>query len=106
MLFKLDINGTCIEIKLDRLPEVKDIDLNGISHEAFRHICILSGCDYLSSIPGMGLKTAYKLMKRNRMKVYNVNTLYVHWYSTLNTKLQYCIINIECNIFSFCCSRP
>lgn len=84
MLFKLDISGACIEIKLDRLQQVKDIDLNGVSQEAFRHMCILSGCDYLPSIPGMGLKTAYKLMKRNRMKVYNVNILYIYWYSTSN----------------------
>ncbi|EDV24061.1 uncharacterized protein TRIADDRAFT_26121 [Trichoplax adhaerens] len=71
VLFKLDPNGRGIEIRLDRLREVKDIDLNGVDHEAFRHICILSGCDYLPSIPGMGLKTAYKIMKRNRMKVYS-----------------------------------
>ena len=27
-------------------------------------MCILSGCDYLASVPGMGLSTANKLMKK------------------------------------------
>lgn len=30
--------------------------------EQFRRICMLSGCDYLDSIQGMGLKTASKLV--------------------------------------------
>lgn len=31
----------------------------------FLEMCILSGCDYLSSLPGVGLKTAYALMSRH-----------------------------------------
>lgn len=27
-------------------------------------MAILSGCDYLESVPGMGLKTAFKLMRK------------------------------------------
>jgi len=30
--------------------------------ERFRHMCILSGCDYLPSIPGIGLGRAKKLI--------------------------------------------
>lgn len=28
-------------------------------------ICILSGCDYLSGLPGVGIKTAYKLLEKH-----------------------------------------
>ena len=38
--------------------------LQGFSETSFRHMCILSGCDYLSSVPGMGLSTANKLLKK------------------------------------------
>jgi exonuclease-1 len=30
----------------------------------FRQVCILAGCDYLSSIPGLGVKTACQLIKK------------------------------------------
>ena len=39
--------------------------------EQFRQMCILSGCDYLSGIKGVGLKKAYKLFKEHG-NVYNV----------------------------------
>lgn len=29
-------------------------------------MCILAGCDYVPSLPGMGLKTAYKYFKKYR----------------------------------------
>ena len=32
--------------------------------QQFTNMCILSGCDYLSSIPSVGLKTAYKYIKK------------------------------------------
>lgn len=47
------------------LGSQSDFDLRSFNLEQFRHICILSGCDYLASVPGVGLKTAYRLMKKN-----------------------------------------
>ena len=38
--------------------------LKGFNEDSFRQMCILSGCDYLPSVPGMGLSTANKLMKK------------------------------------------
>lgn len=38
--------------------------LQGFDENSFRHMCILSGCDYLPSIPGMGLATANKMLKK------------------------------------------
>lgn len=36
-------------------------------------MCILSGCDYLPSVPGIGLTTAHKLMKKYGRNVNNVS---------------------------------
>ncbi|KAG5518137.1 hypothetical protein PMAC_003323 [Pneumocystis sp. 'macacae'] len=64
ILLKLDQYGECIEIKREKFPQVKEIDLSGWTDENFRHMAILSGCDYLASIRGIGLKTAYRLLKK------------------------------------------
>ena len=45
----------------------------GFTQESFRQMCILSGCDYLSSIPGVGLGRASKLMKRFNCNPYKVS---------------------------------
>jgi exonuclease-1 len=34
------------------------------NQEKFRHLCILSGCDYLGSLHGVGLKKAEKALSR------------------------------------------
>ncbi len=36
------------------------------SFEKFRYMCILSGCDYLASLPGIGLAKATKIFKLTR----------------------------------------
>ena len=40
------------------------ISLRGWSDTEFRAMAILSGCDYLPSIPGIGLKTACTLLRK------------------------------------------
>lgn len=42
------------------------ISLLGWSDSQFRAMAILSGCDYLASIAGIGLKTAWTLLKKHR----------------------------------------
>ena len=42
------------------------MNLNGWNDEMFRHMCILSGCDYLPNIPKVGIKRAYNLVKQKR----------------------------------------
>ena len=66
VLYKLDKNGNGIEILSSRIGEIAEINLRGWTMDQFKHMCILSGCDYLSSIPGIGLKTAYKLLRKHR----------------------------------------
>lgn len=65
MLYKLDKDGNGKEIQFRDLGLVKDLDLSRFSAEMFRHMCILSGCDYLESLPGMGLKKAHNLLQRH-----------------------------------------
>ncbi|KAG5437119.1 hypothetical protein PCANB_001240 [Pneumocystis canis] len=66
ILLKLNQYGECIEIKREKFPQIKEIDLSGWTDENFRYMAILSGCDYLESIRGIGLKTAYRLLKKHK----------------------------------------
>ncbi|KAK2873794.1 hypothetical protein FQN49_002074, partial [Arthroderma sp. PD_2] len=64
LLSKLDKNGDCIEINRGDFAACRDISLIGWTDENFRHMCILSGCDYLANIPKIGLKTAYRSIRK------------------------------------------
>lgn len=66
VLFKLDKDGYAQEILLKNLGNVTEVDLYNFSFQQFRQICILSGCDYLPSVMGVGLKTAYKWFQQHR----------------------------------------
>jgi exonuclease-1 len=64
VLFKMSEGGDGLLVDSARLGDVEGGKLQGFSETSFRHMCILSGCDYLSSVPGMGLSTANKLLKK------------------------------------------
>lgn len=64
VLFKLDSDGNCVNIKREKLGCVKEAPMHGWTDKEFREMAILSGCDYLSSITGLGIKTAHKLMRK------------------------------------------
>lgn len=64
LLSKLDQHGDCIEINRSEFTACRDISLIGWTDADFRHMCILSGCDYLPNIPKMGLKTAYRNVRK------------------------------------------
>ena len=64
LLYKMQPTGSLIEIDTSELGAAKDVDLRGWSFSKFRSMCILSGCDYLPSLSGIGLKTGYKLLKK------------------------------------------
>ncbi|OIR57289.1 MAG: exonuclease 1 [Amphiamblys sp. WSBS2006] len=65
VLFKLDDRGMADEFCSRRLYCCAKPDLKNMSHNEFIQMCIMSGCDYLKNIPGLGLKTAYALFKKN-----------------------------------------
>ncbi|KAH8987790.1 PIN domain-like protein [Lactarius akahatsu] len=65
--FKLnDVESTVISISRDDFGKVTDCSLRGWTDGQFRAMAILSGCDYLPSIPGVGLKTAWTLLRKYR----------------------------------------
>ncbi|KAH7923456.1 PIN domain-like protein [Leucogyrophana mollusca] len=71
VLFKLDsVSATIISISRADFGSVtaaeSGISLLGWSDDQFRAMAILSGCDYLPSIPGVGLKTAWSLLRKYR----------------------------------------
>ncbi|RUS29376.1 PIN domain-like protein, partial [Jimgerdemannia flammicorona] len=66
ILYKMNSYGDCIEFRRDRLEAVTEVNFRGATDKFLREMCILSGCDYLPSIKGMGLKKAYKNLKELR----------------------------------------
>ncbi|RKP24721.1 PIN domain-like protein, partial [Syncephalis pseudoplumigaleata] len=63
VIFKMDQYGYGMEIKRADFASNSGISLHGWTDADFRRWCILSGCDYLKSLPGMGLKRAHKYVK-------------------------------------------
>jgi exonuclease-1 len=66
LLTKLDQYGNCIEINKADFCACREISLTGWSDTEFRCMAILSGCDYLNSITNMGLKTAYRMVRKHK----------------------------------------
>jgi len=64
LLTKLDQYGDCVEINRNDFTACREISLVGWSDAEFRRMAILSGCDYLANINNMGLKTAYRLVRK------------------------------------------
>lgn len=63
VLFKLDINGVGVLVEGEKLHLATGERPEDFSLDKFRYMCILSGCDYLESLPGIGLKKALKFLK-------------------------------------------
>jgi exonuclease 1 len=66
LITKLDQYGGCVAIKRAEFTACRDISLVGWSDADFRKMAILSGCDYLSSMEKMGLKTAYRSLRKHK----------------------------------------
>ena len=73
VFFKMDRAGNGFEVDLNRMGEVdEEINLKNFSHDMFVTCCIISGCDYLDSIKGVGFKKAYKLVHENGDDLRNI----------------------------------
>lgn len=64
LITKLDQYGECVMIRRDDFTACREVSLVGWSDVEFRRMAILSGCDYLENINKMGLKTAYRLIRK------------------------------------------
>ncbi|KAJ2547332.1 Rad2 nuclease, partial [Coemansia sp. RSA 1836] len=63
IIFKLDQFGAATIF--DRALILRDKDIGGWSDAQIRRMCILSGCDYVPSVPGVGLKRAHRYVSRS-----------------------------------------
>lgn len=74
VLLKLDANGNVMEIKSSDLRDLPCLK-RGWTFAKFRQACILSGCDYVSSLKGIGLKKAIETIG----KYGNMEKAVHHW---------------------------
>ncbi|KAJ4292944.1 Rad2 nuclease [Collariella sp. IMI 366227] len=66
LLTKMDQHGQCVEINRRDFCAVREVSLTGWTDNEFRHMAIFSGCDYLDSVNNIGLKTAYRLIRKHK----------------------------------------
>ena len=62
IIYKLDMNGFGQLVQKEKIISITQFD-SADNFERFRWMCILSGCDYLENLPGIGLGKAKKLLK-------------------------------------------
>ncbi|KAJ3696092.1 hypothetical protein LUZ60_001469 [Juncus effusus] len=64
IIFKMDKFGQGVEYQSSKLGRNRELDLSGFNQQMLLEMCILSGCDYLPSLPGMGVKRAHSLIQK------------------------------------------
>jgi exonuclease-1 len=62
VMFKMDKQGNGTEVDLSRLSEVEELNFSTFTEDMLLTCCIVSGCDYIDSIKGIGFKKAHKLV--------------------------------------------
>lgn len=73
LLLKMSQFGDCVEIKREKFANVTgQITLHGFTDDDFRHMAILSGCDYLANINGVGLIKAHRLLRKFNKNMHRV----------------------------------
>ncbi|XP_046743325.1 exonuclease 1 isoform X2 [Diprion similis] len=64
IFFKMDVTGNGVLVEQDRFHLAMGVRSEHFSMDKFRYMCILSGCDYLPSLPGIGLAKACKFINK------------------------------------------
>ncbi|GAQ80053.1 DNA repair protein XPGC [Klebsormidium nitens] len=64
VLYKMDKFGNGMQILYADLVKTKELCFTNFTQQMVLEMCIFSGCDYLASLPGMGVKRAHALVKR------------------------------------------
>lgn len=62
ILFKLDLTGQALLVDSSKLYLAMGCKPEKYTFDKFRRMCIISGCDYLDSLQGIGLKKACKFI--------------------------------------------
>jgi exonuclease-1 len=71
LLYKIDISGQGYELNIHNILESPLFNDPNFDNHMFLTTWILSGCDYLEPIKGIGFKTAYKLVKEHQ-EIYKI----------------------------------
>ncbi|KAJ8665103.1 hypothetical protein QAD02_006765 [Eretmocerus hayati] len=72
IFFKMDMYGYGVLVEQNKLHLAMGLSQSQFHMDKFRHMCILSGCDYLASLPGIGLAKACKfIIKNSDENIYN-----------------------------------
>ncbi|RVE50613.1 hypothetical protein evm_004737 [Chilo suppressalis] len=66
VLFKMDLDGTGTLVETAQLPLVMKCPIEHYRFDKFRRMCIMSGCDYLPSLPGIGLAKARQFVNASQ----------------------------------------
>nr|POE48779.1 exodeoxyribonuclease 1 [Quercus suber] len=66
LLTKLDQYGECMMVNRADFTACTEVSLVGWSDQEFRMMAMLAGCDYLPNISHMGVKTAYRLIRKHK----------------------------------------
>ncbi|KAL5113222.1 Rad2 nuclease [Pleosporales sp. CAS-2024a] len=66
LITKLDKYGECVEVNRNHFTACREVSFVGWSDADFRRMAILSGCDYLPGIGGLGLKTAHRMLRKHK----------------------------------------
>lgn len=64
VFYKMDSEGIGQEIRYADIVRNKDLSFVGFTPDQFLEMCVMSGCDYLPSLSGVGIKKAHGLMRR------------------------------------------
>lgn len=62
VFYKMDANGKGVLVDAKRISLFPSVD-SATNKILFRHLCILAGCDYLSNLKGIAIKTAFQSLK-------------------------------------------
>ena len=66
VFFKMDNDGVGQEIRYADVVVNRELSFVGFTPDQFLEMCVMSGCDYLPSLPGVGIKRAHGLIRRFR----------------------------------------
>ncbi|CAM6088300.1 unnamed protein product [Calypogeia fissa] len=66
IFFKMDKYGQGEQFQYDDIGRNKDIKFVHFTPQMVLEMCVMTGCDYLPSLPGMGVKKAFALIQRFR----------------------------------------
>ena len=62
----MDVNGNGVLVERAQLNKAMALRSDTYTFDKFRYACILSGCDYVPSLPGIGLAKATKVFQLSR----------------------------------------